>query len=73
MRDFTITLQHCVNGTEIVESMQAESIADAVVDAALRWPHAAKIHIVATPLPRLPQPGCFAKSAYQPAAFQVQP
>lgn len=73
MRDFTITLQHCVNGPEIVDCMQAESMADAVVDAAKRWPHAAKIHIVATPLPRLTQPGCLAQAACQTAACQVLP
>lgn len=73
MRDFTITLQHCVNGPEVVDSMQAESMTEAVADAAKRWPHAAKIQIVPTPLPRRTPPGCFAKAAKQTATRQVLP
>lgn len=73
MRNFTITVQHCVNGPAATESMQAESIADAVVVAAKRWPHAAKLHIVATPLQRLPQPGCFSLASSSATTCQVQP
>lgn len=73
MRDFTITVQHCVNGPEVVDCIQAESMADAVVDAATRWPHAAKIHIVATPLQRRRQPGCFAQAGLPNRRVQVLP
>jgi hypothetical protein len=73
MRNFTITVQHCVNGPAATESMQAESIADAVVAAAERWPHAAKLHVAATPVQRPPQPGCFSLASSSTTTCRVLP